>query len=651
MSAIAGIYYNDDTTVDPQHLIAINELLAHRGLDDSGIWQDNCIGLAHRMLWTTPESLREKLPYISENEEFVITADARIDNREELIKLLAIADIDAETITDSQLILSSYQYWGEACVDKLLGDFAFAIWDKQQQSLFCARDHFGVKPFYYYYSQKIFVFASEIKALFCVPEVKRILNEIRIAEFITSTFYDKEITIYHDILRLPPAHTLKVNSEGININSYWSLDPTYELKLGSDAEYSAKFKEIFAEAVRCRLRSPYPVGSMLSGGLDSSSITCMGRKILTEDGKSDLHTFSAIFDTVSQSDERYYMNAVIDGGGVKPHFINGDKISPFVDIEKVIWHQDEPQFAGNLYLNWKTYELANSLGVRVILDGFDGDSAVSHGFGYMRELAQAGRWLKLIPELAGYCRSFNVPFLPLFWTYFHLYALKPFMTKYKFLRFIYWRCKSIIDKINSRNINISPQALLSALLNHQLAENLNYKQHRRKLLEKSYIATKNEKEEHYNTINVGSISTTLELLDRTAAAFSTEVRYPFWDKRLVEFCLSLPANQKMRNGWTRMIMRRGMENILPKEIQWREGKGNLSYAFERGMQSYEQHLLEKVIDNDYKYIKDYINTVCYQEAYERFFSSSYTAVDAIKIWISVNLYLWFEHQINNQTKA
>jgi asparagine synthase (glutamine-hydrolysing) len=205
MSGIAGIYFLDGRSVDNVDLERMVARLAHRGPDGKGVWSEGCVGMGLGMLWTTPESLHEKLPLMNQRGDLVITADARIDNRAELIAKLNLTDSPPGDITDSELILASYERWGERCTDKLLGDFSFAIWDGREHALFCARDHFGVKPFYYYYlSERIFAFASEIKALLCLKEVPRQLNEVRVADYLVSMFDDKAITFYQDILRLPP---------------------------------------------------------------------------------------------------------------------------------------------------------------------------------------------------------------------------------------------------------------------------------------------------------------------------------------------------------------------------------------------------------------------------------------------------------------
>jgi asparagine synthase (glutamine-hydrolysing) len=202
MSAIAGIFYLDRQPVERDHLSKMLDTLAHRGSDGANIWCENNVGLVHRMLWTTPESLLETLPL--EKDNLVITADARIDNRDELISALELSDLPKEKITDSDLILAAYQKWGEDCPTRLLGDFAFAIWDKREQILFCARDPMGVKPFYYYSSGNIFIFASEIKALFTSPYVPCNLNEPMVADYLAKILFNgrKEDSFYQDIVEL-----------------------------------------------------------------------------------------------------------------------------------------------------------------------------------------------------------------------------------------------------------------------------------------------------------------------------------------------------------------------------------------------------------------------------------------------------------------
>lgn len=621
MSAIAGMYCLDGRPVDRADLERMVASVAHRGPDGAGVWCNGSIGLGHRMLWTTPESLSEKLPFTNQTGDLAITADARIDNRDELMAALDIPLHD--DITDSALIFSAYERWGEYCPEKLLGDFAFAIWDQRRQVLFCARDHFGVKPFYYYCSERAFVFASEIKALLCQPEVPRRLNETRVADYLVPMFEDKVITFYQDILRLPPAHTMTVSREGARSRQYWSLDPTREIRYSSDEEYAGAFREIFTEAVRCRLRSAYPVGSMLSGGLDSSSIVCVARRLLADDGSDQLHTFSAIFDDVPECDERHFINAVLAQGELKPHYVHADQLSPLVDLDRVLWHEDEAFYTPNLFMHWGLYGAAQEQGVRVLLDGLDGDTTVSHGITYLAELARAGRWLTLAANVKGLAQCLNRS--P--WRILLTRVIKPLVPEP--IRWA-WRV------LRGRN---RPAWGVNTIIHPDYARRIGLADRVQALQRERSKPARTAKEDHWHGLTRGLIPFVLEVVDRAAATFSLESRYPFFDKRLAEFCLALPPEQKLCQGWTRVVMRHAMTDILPIEVQWRGGKANLSQNFIRGLLAPQGGLLEEIILRDARVIEAYVDLAALRRAYHRYMSRG-GEDDALAVWKAATLGLW-----------
>mgnify|MGYP000875659545 CR=1 FL=1 len=199
MSAITGLFFRDGRLAYSEEIKKMNDLLSHRGPDGSGLWYEGSIALGHQMMHTTPESLYEILPFEHVNSDLVITADARIDNRNELAPLLGLKDV--KSVSDSTYILMAYKKWGEKCPDKLLGDFAFAIWDKKNETLFCARDHMGVKPLYYFLSDSVFIFSTEIKALLGFPGVSNKLNELGVAFYLISI--DLQHIIY-TLMKLKP---------------------------------------------------------------------------------------------------------------------------------------------------------------------------------------------------------------------------------------------------------------------------------------------------------------------------------------------------------------------------------------------------------------------------------------------------------------
>ena len=623
MSGIAGIYHLNGQPVDHAELEGMVESLAHRGRDDEGVWSNQSVGLGHRMLWTTPESLHEKLPFMSRSGDLVLTADARIDNRDELMADLEISNRARGEVTDSELILCAYEEWGDRCPEKLLGDFAFAIWDRRRQSLFCARDHMGIKPFYYYRSPRVFAFASEIKALLSLPWVPRRLNETRVADYLMRMYEDKAITFYQEILRLPPAHCITVEPEVAELRQYWSLDPSRDLRLGSDDEYPRAFRELFTEAVRCRIRSAFPVGSMLSGGLDSSSIVCVARELLAGNGESRLQTFSAIFDDMPSCDERPFINIVLAQGGIEPHYLRGDRLSPLADIERVLSQQDEAFSSSLLYLFRGLYSMAEQQGARVLMDGFDGDTTAYSGNKYLTELARTGRWRTLANEL----RSTSGRFRSSWWSLLWLHCIKTLAPDP--LRPV-WR---VLRGRHRLGLEVSP------VINHDFAQRVDLMD-RLEEFQRKPIVLRTTRDAHYRSLSSGMFPSYLEANDKSAAVFSLESRYPFFDKRLVEFCLALPSEQKFAQGWPRRIHRRGMANVLPKEIAWRPGKISFSASFRWGLLNADRGLLDKVILSDPGILAKYVNISALRETYQRYVAAQGTSADGHTAWRAVMLGLW-----------
>ena len=411
MSGITGIFYRNGRTIETEQIQNMNDMISHRGPDGSAIWKDGSTALGHQMLWTTPESLHESLPF--EEHGLTITADARIDNRKELSKTLDIEDI--EDISDSYFILKSYEKWGDQCPKHLLGDFVFVIWDKIRKEIFCARDHFGVKPFYYYLSNETFFFASEINALKYHDEVGHDFNNLRIATYLVPLAENREYTFYESINRLPAASTLLINSDEMKKNTYWALDVNKEILMDSDEEYAQKFLEIFTEAIKCRMRSAYSTGSLLSGGLDSSSIACTMHKILQEENSNyDLKTFSIIFDDLNICDEKEYIDEVLLLDNLEPYFVKGDKYSPLNEINEVLESIGEPFNVPNLYLHRELYQEAEKKEVRVLLDGFDGDTTVFFEERYALDLAREMQLKKLFSELKFMAKKSNLNLFQMF---------------------------------------------------------------------------------------------------------------------------------------------------------------------------------------------------------------------------------------------
>lgn len=662
MSGIAGVYYLDGRPAESKDVERMVSALAHRGPDGAGLWCDGSVGLGHRMLHTTPESLHETLPVVNRTGDFVLTADARIDNRAELIGVLKLGD--HAQVVDSQLILAAYEKWGEHCPERLVGDFAFALWDRRQQQLFCARDHFGIRPFYYYFSDQLFAFGSEVKALFCLAQVPRRLNELQVGYHLARAIEDNATTFYRDIYRLPAAHCMVVDREGMRLRQHWSLDPSRELHLPSDEAYAEGFRELFSEAVRCRLRSAFPIGSLLSGGLDSSAVTCVARDLLAQNGQRRLHTISGIYEERPQCDERSFIQAVLERGNLTPHFTQIDRLSPLTDFGRVVWHGDEPFTSPTLYLGWELYKTAYEYGVRVVLDGVDGDTAVSYGDGYLAEMARAGRWNAFVQETKALAQRTKQPTASVLAQVYGVPHLGEMVLKGKWPAFArgftelhrhfgFSRRDMLLETIVKPLVSEALRLRLPVLTGHRkpsqtcdpiidpgFAARFSLQERIEAVAAHRLCVPKTAREEHHGVLASGVMPFVFELANRTSSAFSIEARHPFSDRRLIEFCLALPPDQKLSQGWTRVVMRRALEGVLPEKIQWRGGKTLNSAAFTHGLLNLERERLEQVIVDDPSIIEPYVDVSVLRETYQRYLSSVKRRSDEMRVWQAVTLALW-----------
>ncbi len=562
MSAIAGLVYFDGRRPAPDALTAAAARLHRRGPDASGQWHGGPAALAQQVLFTTPESLAETGPLASADGAQIITADARLDNRADLCRALSLRD-DGQP--DAALILAAYDRWGAGCAAQLLGDFAFAIWDARRRQVFAARDIMGVRPVFYYHGGGQFAWASDVQALRALPGVPSRLNEARLADFITGGV-DATQSFYADLPRLPPAHTLTVSAAGLKLAPYWDLRAVRDTRLPTDDDYAAAFREHLTEAVRARLRSAYPVGSMLSGGLDSTSVVCLARPMLAERGQR-LHTFSLLFDAAPASDERQFMAPAVAAGGLEHHPLLADPATPLTDLETLLDYSGEPFSHMGLALQDQANRAARSHGVRVLLDGNYGDTVVSHGNLRLAELLRTGHWRTAAREFEAVAGRWRPGRTRAMLTQAWLVGFKPLLPEFT---------RQAVRRLRNLRDRRQPFWAVDTLLNPALAWRVDGDAALRAHLEtraRRYTTTGAE-----NRFGLARLPAMSELYNRIAAGAGLELRHPFLDRRLIEFCLGLPSEQRLRDGWSRLIQRHAMAGILPEAVRWRRSKSSPIYG-------------------------------------------------------------------------
>lgn len=625
MSAIAAVLHTSGREPSPDTIESMLESLAHRGGDGVGFWSKGPVSLGHRAHRTTPESLLVKHPVLAREGELVLIADARIDNRDDLIGDLCSDRRTAETVCDEELILLAYERWGDECPGMLLGDFAFALWDDREKRLFCARDQIGARPFYYYWTEGLFLCASEIKALLCHPATPRSLNEDRVADYLAMNFEDKAITFYKDIFRLPPGSSLTVSARQFRKRTYWSLDPESRVHFEKDEEYADSFRDLFTKALQCRMRHQKAPGFLLSGGLDSSSMVCLARQFGNVPEQTPLTTFSASFRDFPQIDEQPFIEEVLKGGGIDANYVRADRIGPLHDFERVFRHQDEPFHAPNLFVYWILADAARKRGVDLLIDGVDGDTTVSHGLEYLVELLRSGRLWHLASELRWLSKRFEQPL----WRFFWHFTIKP----------------GIIEPLQFGWRNMTGRSgedfdSIPSTVNRVFANRVRRGDRYRELLADHIKPIRTLREAHWRQLTSGIMPYYLEVNDKAAAAFGLDHRHPFYDRRLIEFCYALPPEQKLSQGWDRVVQRRAMEGILPEKIRRRIRKSQWGPNFKRGLMDFDRALVESVVFSDSSEIWEYVDRPALREAYTRCRAGRITEADGMNIWVAVSLALW-----------
>lgn len=637
MSAIVVIYDLDQRPIEPRVLDKALDRLAHRGDDSRGVYIEGNIGMGHRMRWTTPESLSEYLPFRNNDDQTVITCDARIDNREELIAQLMFNGRPAPDLTDSEIILKSYEKWGEDCPSKLIGDFVFAIWDPRNKKLFCARDPLGLKHFYYcHLPGKLFALASEIKALFEIPEIPNALNEDHLADYLVLTCEDKEATFYKHIKRLPATHCLTVERGQVKSRSYWEPDRR-PIRLKNDVEYQEAFSEKLTEAVNCRLRSAFPIGATLSGGLDSSAVVCIASNTLKDNGQPPLQTFSAVFPTISKEDPRIdetrYMHSVIAKTGVQAQFVNVDDANPLQNMDQIVWHTDHPVGPINVYMDTQIFKAAQGQGVRTLLTGHDGDATVTYGYQEFEQLARKGRFVRLMREARAMNR--NMPgrehsLKRLFWHQGVKPAIPDFLIKA-------WRTARFRKESDTAALPIY-HPLHFGSVNPTFRTKPELEQRVTELNDLSYRKGSTPSEYHWQSLTNGIFSTMHEQVEKISAAYGLDLRHPFFDRRLIEFCVGLPPGQRILKGWTRSIFRFAMEGILPPDVQWRVDKANLGAHIKINLHRYGSGDIDNALRDDLWKLDAYVDTEVFRSSYKKF-ASDPNRRDPEALFILTNMYL------------
>jgi asparagine synthase (glutamine-hydrolysing) len=538
LSGIVGIYHLTDAPVERALLQSLVEFLRFRGPDSHECWMDGSIGLGHAMLRTSVESMGERQPAGLEG-RFWIVADARLDGRAELIgKLQRSGRRIQANAADVQLILHAYAEWGAACVAHLQGDFSFAAWDARNKQLFCARDHFGIKPFYYARRGSVFLFSNTLNCVRLHPEVSTELNDRAIGDFLLfGVNYDNATTSFRDIQRLPPAHSLSVSPEGLKIRRYWKLQTDGRIRYAKPEEYVENFNSILEAAVGDRLRMDR-VGLLLSGGLDSSAIAATARELSAKSPYSTgIYCYTHVYESLIPDREGEYAREVAAFLRLPVKVMASDQTQLFEG-----W--DDPEFSlpepveDPLFAGFLDSCRNISADCRVVLSGEGVDNLLKFQmWPYVADLRQNGEWRRLVTELANY-----------FW-------VRPFP----------WR--GVRTRIK-RMMGTDPDTpVFPAWLNREFLDSAKLEARWRELCE--HPVTPSEHPIVPNAHASLSLPHWTQMFEQENAGvtpYPLEVRYPFLDLRMVNYLLAIPPFPWF---FEKMILREAMAERIPERIRMR----------------------------------------------------------------------------------
>jgi asparagine synthase (glutamine-hydrolysing) len=537
LSGFVCIVHGDNAPIERALLSSLADYLSFRGPDEREIWLDDSIGMGHALLRTTHQAKAERQPASLEG-RYRIVADARLDAREELIAELQRARRNITSTTpDCDLILHAYAVWGTSCIDRLLGDFSFALWDAREKQLFCARDHFGIKPFYYAHLGRVFLCSNTLNCLRQHPRVSDELNELAIADFLLfDIIREQRATSFADIQRLPPAHILVCGQEGVFVRRYWTLPVSEPLRHSRQSDCVEHFRQLLDRAVADRVGAD-SIGVLMSGGLDSPTVAASAQRKLSHNGDAGgVRAYTEIYESLIPHEEGQYAGLVAEALKIPIEFQVSDDLGSWKDSnqQESIWPEPVHSPASDGGLHQLRQVAARN---RVALTGFGGDPGLScllsvHFFRLlknrkigrvmadaMRYLAAEGRFSRLYVRTRWhrwFASKSQTPHYPAW--------LNPDLEKQLLLR-ERWEASNCPPAPNGAVRPVAYEAMLDARW-----------------------------------------PTLFEGYDSGVTSLPVEVRHPFFDLRVVNFLLALPALPWCSD---KELLREAARGILPDAIRLR----------------------------------------------------------------------------------
>jgi asparagine synthase (glutamine-hydrolysing) len=534
VSGIVGLIQTNGSPLQPDTLRNMAEFLAFRGPDGLDVWDGSSAGLGVAKLRISGAFTPEP----AQLDTLIIAADARLDATEELKeRLRQRRPIDfSHPVSDSILILHAYLAWGPDCVKYLRGDFAFGIWDIAAKSLFCARDHFGIKPFYYAYLGGLFLFSNTLNCLRRHGSVSCALNEPAIGDFLLFGLNcDKATTTFRDIQRLPPAHSLSLSDRSLRIACYWRPPTEERIRYSRDEEYVACFNEILTSAVADRLTSDR-IGILLSGGLDSGAVATVAKEVSdSRDHLPEVRSYTVGYDHLIPDEERHYAKSLAQHLGIRNRYLALDDVDAFEQRNHLGGQVPEPMM---LTPAWPALFRIAASECRAVLSGEGADNLMYFQmWPYLRELQRTGQRRRMVSEALWFARFRSFP----------------------------WR--GLLARANSLFTLFSRQSDAPSWIAPEFARRNNLT-HRWNECRGLVIPVESHasRPKAHASMYLPQWTNLFETLDPGVTNCHVEVRYPFLDLRMVNYLLALPVFPWC---YKKKILRTAMAGRIPEEIRLR----------------------------------------------------------------------------------
>ena len=584
---MCGIYGRWNTTGEPVAAAAVQRattLIRHRGPDDEGYLlvdtrrgeashlggddTDDRLELPHiayaapatadlalgfRRLSIVDLSPLGHQPMCSPDGRYWLVFNGEIYNYRELREDLRGAGHSFRSDCDSEVILAAYATWGAACLERFNGMWAFAIWDMQRQELFLARDRFGVKPLHYADTPDGIIFGSEIKSLVGPHGVPFVPNERVLYEYLAfgrQPHAQGGETFFDGVRSVPPGWYMVVRREGIQRRRYYDLRERRPAPSGRPAaDRIAEFRELLTDSVRLRMHADVPLGTCLSGGLDSSAIVALVSQQLGAGDRAGVatgqKTFSAVYHQEGRFNERRHVETMVAATGADAHYVVPAPERLAEEVEDLVRFQDEPFGSTSIYAQWCVMALARQQGVTVLLDGQGADEALAGYLPFDAHVAdhlRAGRFATAISELRGARDVAGVP------------------AATTFLRAVLWTLPPMARRlVSAARVRQNAGALTTEFAGAHAGD-------------PPVVRPRDSLADHLHEQVEGNLPELLRYEDRNSMAFNLESRVPFVDYRLMEYCFAEADDLRIRNGWTKYMLRESMRDLLPESIGWRRDK-------------------------------------------------------------------------------